>query len=112
MLNNYVYRDGPADETNPGLLIPRYKALGRTAPDGTIYPDKPLAKGSEDDLVPVRSIITKKDGDLNVITPDLIGKKFKDFTDGAAIGLSFATSLTENITQSALGLKHGFKSFV
>lgn len=105
MLNNYVYRDGPADETNPGLLIPRYKALGRTAPDGTVYSDKPLAKGSEDDLVPVRSIITKKDGDLNVITPDLIGKKFKDFTDGAAIGLSFATSLTENITQSALGLK-------
>jgi hypothetical protein len=36
----------------------------------------------------------------------LIGKKFK-FTDGAAIGLSFATSLTEGTTQSALGLKHG-----
>ena len=45
----------------------------------------------------MRSIVTKKTGDLNTITPDLIGKKFKDFTDGAAIGLSFATSLTEGI---------------
>lgn len=55
----------------------------------------------------MRSIITKKDGDLSTVTPDLIGKKFKDFTDGAAIGLSFATSFTENVTQSSLGLKHG-----
>ncbi len=103
-MNNYIYQDGE-DDTNPGLLIPRYKALGRTAPDGKVYPDKPMARESENDLVPVRSIITKKDGDLDVVTPDLIGKKFKDFTPGAAIGLSFATSFTENVTQSSLGLK-------
>jgi len=105
VLNNYVYHDGE-DKDNPGLLIPRYKALGRTAPNGTLYPDRELAHGSEEDLVPVRSIITKNRGDLNTITPDLIGTKFK-ITDGTAIGLSFATSFTENITQSALGLKHG-----
>jgi len=103
LLNNYVYHEGE-DIENPGLLIPRYKALGRTAPNGKVYPEKPLVSGSEEDLVPVRSIVTKKTGDLNTITPDLIGKKFKDFTDGAAIGLSFATSLTEGTTQSALGL--------
>lgn len=101
-----MYREGE-DLDNPGLLIPRYKALGRTAPNGKVYSEKPLASGSEEDLVPVRSIVTKKTGDLNVITPDLISKKFKDFTEGAGIGLSFGTSLTENITQSALGLKHG-----
>ena len=105
VLNNYVYHDGE-DKDNPGLLIPRYKALGRTAPNGTLYPDRELAHGSEEDLVPVRSIITKNKGDLNTITPDLIGTKFS-ITDGTAIGLSFATSFTENITQSALGLKHG-----
>lgn len=105
-MNNYVYKKGE-DVDNPGLLIPRYKALGRTAPNGKVYPEKPIVNGSEDDLVPVRSIVTKNSGDLSVITPDLIGKKFKDFTEGAAIGLSFGTSLTENITQSALGLKHG-----
>lgn len=80
--------------------------MGRTSPSGKVYPDKPIVNGSEDDLVPVRSIVTKRTGDLSTITPDLIGKKFS-FTDGAAIGLSFATSLTEGTTQSALGLKHG-----
>lgn len=89
-------------------MIPRYKALGRTAPNGKVYSEKPLANGSEDDLVPVRSIVTKNKGNLSVITPDLICKKFaSDFTDQAAIGLSLATSLTEGTTQAALGLKHG-----
>ena len=106
LLNSYVYHEGE-DAENPGLLIPRYKALGRTAPNGKVYPETPMKNEKESDLVPVRSIVTKKIGNLSVVTPDLIGKKFKDFTDGAAIGLSFATSLTEGTTQSALGLKHG-----
>lgn len=106
LLNNYIYQEGE-DPDNPGLLIPRYKALGRTAPNGKVYPETPIARPDESDLVPVRSIVTKYTGDLNVVTPDLIGKKFKDFTPGAAIGLSFATSFTESTTQGALGLKHG-----
>ena len=106
LLNNFIYHEGE-DDTNPGLLIPRYKALGRTAPDGKVYPDKPVARESESELVRVRSIVTKKDGDLNTVTPDLIGTKFKDLTDGAAIGLSFGMSFGEGTTQSALGLKHG-----
>jgi len=104
-LNNYVYQDGE-DAENPGILIPRYKAGGRTAPSGKVYPDF-KGKPDEDDLVLVRSIVSKRTGDLNVITPDLINKFFKDFTPGAAIGLSFARSLTEGTTQAALGLKHG-----
>lgn len=104
VLNHYIYKEGE-DTENPGLLIPRYKALGRTAPNGKVYSEKPLVNGSEDDLVPVRSIVTKNKGNLSVITPDLIGKKFRDFTDQAAIGLSFATSLTEGTTQAALGLR-------
>lgn len=106
LLNNYIYQDGE-DLDNPGLLIPRYKALGRTAPNGKVYPETPIARPDENDLVPVRSIVTKYTGDLNVVTPDLIGKKFKDFTPGAAIGLSFSTSFTESTTQGALSLKHG-----
>lgn len=105
MLNNYVYQDGE-DTENEGILIPRYKAGGRTAPSGKVYPDF-KGKPDEEDLVLVRSIISKRKGDLNVITPDLINKFFKDFTPGAAIGLSFSRSLTEGTTQSALGLKHG-----
>ena len=102
-MNNYVFQDGE-DTENEGILIPRYKAGGRTAPSGKVYPDF-KGKPDEDDLVLVRSIVSKKKGDLNVITPDLINKFFKDFTPGAAIGLSFARSLTEGTTQSALGLK-------
>lgn len=105
-MNNYIYRAQGEDVNNSGLLIPRYKALGRTAPNGKVYPEREL-KPDEEDLVPVRSIVTKTTGNIHDITPDLIGKKFKEYTDGAAIGVSFGTSLTENITQSTLGLKHG-----
>ena len=69
LLNNYVYHEGE-DKENEGILIPRYKALGRTAPNGKVYSDKPLVNGSEDDLVPVRSIITKFKGDVETVTPD------------------------------------------
>lgn len=98
VLNHYVFSENEEDINNPGLMIPRYKALGRTAPNGKVYSDKPLVNGNEDDLVPVRSIVTKNSGNLSVITPDLINKRFaQDFTDQAAIGLSFATSLTEGM---------------
>jgi hypothetical protein len=105
LMNNYRYEEGE-DPENECILIPRYKALGRTAPNGTRYPDKPIGKPSEEDLVPVRSIITKSK-DPDIVTPDLIGTKYTDFSGGSAIGLSFGTSLTESITQGALALKHG-----
>lgn len=104
-MNNYRYELGE-DPDNRCILIPRYKALGRVAPNGKRYPDKEISKPDEEDLVPVRSIITKfKNKDI--VTSDLIGTKYKDLVPGSAIGLSFGTSLTESITQSALGLKHG-----
>ena len=63
-------------------------------------------KADEKDLVPVRSIITKYTHP-DIVTPDCISTKFKDLTPGSAIGASFGTSLTEAMTQGALGLKHG-----
>ena len=104
-MNNYKFELGE-DPENKCIMIPRYKALGRVSPDGKRYPDKEISRPDENDLVPVRSIITKFTN-KDIVTPDLIGTKFKDITPGAGIGLSFGTSLTENITQSALGLKHG-----
>lgn len=106
LLNNFIYQEGE-DPENEGLLIPRYKAVGRMAPNGKRY--TAVARENEEDLVPVRSIVTKTKGDLNVITPDLLGDRpsMKDFTPGAAIGLSLASSFTESTTQAALGLKHG-----
>ena len=101
-----MYEDGE-DKENDGLMIPRYIASGRTSPSGKVYPE--VKKKDETNLVPVRSIITKHTGDPNVVTPDLLstGMKKTGLTPGAAIGASFGTSLTENITQSLLALKHG-----
>ena len=104
MTNNYKYELGE-DPENKCILIPRYRAAGRVAPDGKRYSMREL-KADEKDLVPVRSIITKYTHP-DIVTPDCISTKFKDLTPGSAIGASFGTSLTEAMTQGALGLKHG-----
>ena len=104
MLNNYVFKEEGEDKNNPGLLIPRYMASGRTAPDGKVYTE--VSRMNDDDLVPVRSIVTKEDGVLTDITPDLLGKKFlkTSIPDGSSLGLSAGTSFTESTTQGVLGL--------
>lgn len=107
LLNNFIYDGEGEDPNNPGILIPRYIASGRTAPNGKVYPD--VTKKNEDELVLVRSIITKNEGDLNKVTPDLLGKRMlkASFPDKSAIGLSFGTSFSEQTTQGLLSLKHG-----
>ena len=107
-MSNYVYDEKGSDESNLGLLIPRYIASGRVAPNGKVYPD--VTKKDEDNWVPVRSIITKTKGDLSIVTPDHMGARMKNLgglVDGMSIGYSFGTSLVENLTQGILGLKHG-----
>lgn len=107
MLNNYTFTREGEDKDNEGLLIPRYLATGRTAPNGKVYPE--VARTNEDDLVPVRSIVKKKTGDINMVTPDLLSKRFlqASFPNNSALGLSAGTSFSESTTQSILGLKHG-----
>lgn len=94
LTNNYKYEPGE-DPDNKCILIPKYRAAGRVAPDGKRYPIREL-KVDEKDLVPVRSIVTKF-SKPDIVTPDCISTKFKDFTPGSAIGISFGTSLTEAI---------------
>jgi len=104
LTNNYKYELGE-DPKNACIFIPRYRAGSRVAPDGNRYPDKEL-KPNENDLVPVRSIITKAENP-DIVTPDCLSLRYKDLAPGSGIGSSFGTSITEAITQSALGLKHG-----
>ena len=104
-MSDYVYKMGD-DPDNKCILIPRYRSEGRVAPNGKLYP-KFTGKPSEEDLVPVRSIVTKSK-ELGVVTPDLVSSLYHfDLKDDDPIGLSFATSLTQSITQGALSLKHG-----
>jgi hypothetical protein len=107
LLNNYTFTREGEDKNNEGLMIPRYLATGRTAPNGKVYPE--VARTNEDDLVPVRSIVKKKTGDINLVTPDLLSKRFlqASFPNNSALGLSAGTSFSESTTQSLLGLKHG-----
>jgi hypothetical protein len=107
LLNNYTFTREGEDKDNEGLMIPRYLASGRTAPNGKVYPE--VARTNEDDLVPVRSIVKKKTGDINLVTPDLLSKRFlqASFPNNSALGLSAGTSFSESTTQSILGLKHG-----
>ena len=107
MLNNYTFTREGEDKDNEGLMIPRYLATGRTAPNGKVYPE--VARTNEDDLVPVRSIVKKRTGDINMVTPDLLSKRFlqASFPNNSALGLSAGTSFSESTTQSILGLKHG-----
>jgi hypothetical protein len=107
LLNNYTFTREGEDKDNEGLMIPRYLASGRTAPNGKVYPE--VARTNEDDLVPVRSIVKKRTGDINMVTPDLLSKRFlqASFPNNSALGLSAGTSFSESTTQSILGLKHG-----
>lgn len=89
-MNNYTYRSGE-DSENSCILIPRYRAAGRVAPDGKRYPIREV-KVNEEDYVPVRSIITKF-RNPDVVTPDCIGTQYKDLTENSGIGVSFGTSL-------------------
>lgn len=100
-MNNYKYELGE-DPNNKCVLIPRYRAAGRVAPDGKRYPEREI-KADEKDLVPVRSIITKF-SEPDIVTPDCISTKYKDLTEGSAIGSSFGRSLTESIL--SCGINH------
>jgi hypothetical protein len=80
-------------------LIPRYRAVGRVAPDGKRYGK--VVKQNEADLVPVRSIITKSK-ERDYVTPDLLNDYgYKDVTYGSGIGMAMATGFTESIIGSA-----------
>lgn len=104
LCNNFQYMEGE-DPDNACILIPRYRAVGRMSPDGKRYGK--VVKQNEDDLVRVRSIITKS-VNRDYVTPDLINNYgYKDVTFGSGFGIALATGFSESTTQSLLGLKHG-----
>lgn len=101
----YAYKfSDQKDPENKGILIPADRAKGRTLVNGKIY--KGGAKG---EWVRVRSLIT---GTIpNVATADCYNLETLDVFDGDNLGISFMTSIVENLTQSGLSLKHGGRLF-
>ena len=98
-MNGFIYKIGE-DPNNKGIMIPRYRSEGRTAPNGKIYP-KFNGKPDPKDVVPVRSIVSKENYDF-IVTSDLISNLYTDIEDGNPIGLSFSSGITQSITQGAL----------
>lgn len=92
LANNFRYEPGE-DPENKCVLIPRYRAVGRVAPDGKRYGK--VTRQNESDFVQVRSIITKSK-ERDFITPDLLNDyAYKDITFGSGIGMALATGFSE-----------------
>lgn len=99
LASEYYYID-ELDEENDGILMSMKRAEGRTTLKGDI-----IGKSSSDELVKVRSIITSHKGS-GIITRDMLPSMFK-YKHGSRIGMSLISSLTEQLTQGGLKLKHG-----
>jgi len=105
LASEYTYVDKTDDE-NEGIFVEERYAKGRTTVDGKLIenPDKNSTK-----LIKVRSIITSKQ-EKNIITKDMISPITK-YNEGSRIGMSLITSVTEQLTQGGLALKHGGNLF-
>lgn len=87
-----------------GLEIPLSEASGRTRMNGTVISDEVARKAMPSQRIRVKSCINHSD---RKVYADEINQRDLREKDGAAIGISFAMSLTEAKTQAALALKHG-----
>jgi hypothetical protein len=101
---DWTFRDS-YDEGNKGILIKSKYAKGRTRLDGSI-----VQQNDSDDYIMVRSVVTSTLKNMPIITKDMIPDMF-NYHEGASIGISMMTSLTEGLTQSGLALKHGGNLF-
>jgi hypothetical protein len=104
LANRFLYTEKKSDPKNKGIWLQRNRAVGRMGLDG-----KRIANVSFDDTRPVmvRSfIMSNLKGD--VVSSDFVASPEKyRYKEGDKIGFSWATQLTEELTQAALGLKHG-----
>ena len=91
-----------SDPDNFGIALPRYRCEGRTTTSGEKI-GKVLNK-DENDLVRVRSVVQSRKG---VVSTDMFSDKYGFNTEKSRVGISFASSFTEQLTQSLLALKHG-----
>jgi len=104
LASEYYFHEG-SDEKNTGIDIRACDAQGRMKLDGTRVPWNEKST----DIIKVRSLVssTLPEG---VVTGDLITDKFH-YKVGDKIGMSMISSLTEQLTQAGLKLKHGGKLF-
>lgn len=99
-----MFDEREASPDKIGLLIPLKEAAGRTRINGTKVSEDLAKRAKADEMVRVKSCVNHND---KLVYADEINQKDLKEKDGAAIGVSFAMSLTEAKTQDALSWKHG-----
>jgi hypothetical protein len=98
------------DEKNKGIELELSKCSGRTRLDGTVITQQEAKSANPEEKVIVRSIVTATHPEYHVVTKDMISQDF-NWKEGANVGISLLSSLTEGLTQSGLSLKHGGRLF-
>ena len=102
-LMRFRYSDTEGSTDKIGLLLPRDKAIGRTTMRGTIVSDK--TPTDKDGRVRVKSNLFT---DSYIVYKDELSPKiYNNANDNSALGMALASAMTENVSQSILGLKHG-----
>lgn len=103
LASEYIFKEGE-DKDNKGILLARSKARGRTMVDGTV-----LGESNSDEMVKVRSLVTST-LPSGTITRDMLSTII-DYKVGSKVGMNLISSLTEQLTQGGLALKHGGNLF-
>lgn len=94
------------DESDKGILLPLNKCEGRTRVDGSVITKNEADSANPDEMVLVRSIVSSDFKYSGMMSRDHL-TYLHDWNQGDGVGVSLASSLTENLTQSGLALKHG-----
>jgi hypothetical protein len=101
MLQDLIYDPDILSSDTVGILVPKWIAEGRTDLNGNL-----IEKNKSNELIRIKSSVGSGS---QKICKDEINYLFYKTEKFGNIGINLATSMSENITQSALGLKHGGK---
>jgi hypothetical protein len=104
-----IYKDVIGSPDKEGIVLEGEDALGRTRLDGSLIKNPTKGKVVVKSCINNPTNIVYKDeiAARDFLTDDkLQGRRFL-VPDGSAIGVSFASAITEFTTQKLLGLKHG-----
>lgn len=103
VMQDLMYNANELSPDTVGIVLPKWLASGRTGLDGKL-----IEKNNSTELIRVKSSVGR---DGQIIYKDEIDYNFYKLEDKAFIGFDMSTSMSENITQSSLGLKHGGKLY-
>lgn len=104
LATKYEYEANSQDLKNPGILMKKCDAIGRTMVNGEIIANND-ANMKDESIVRVRSMVTRTYPEACIygdLVPNILDKAVT-----AHLAMNMMSSLTEGVTQAVMGLKHG-----